>query len=119
MRRIALGLTLAALLGATARAQPAAETGQRNICLYTWQIDHTTVPDSRTILFHMQGGKIWKNTLLNDCTGLKFYGFVYEPSPPNQICGNMQTIRVLRTGAVCLLGPFTPYTPLPKERPAP
>lgn len=119
MKRLIFGAALAALLGVAAQAQPAAKTDadQKNICINTWQIDHTSVPDARTILFHMRGGKIWKNTLVNDCPQLKTYGFIYSPTPPNQICGNMQSIRVIQTGAVCMLGAFTPYTPPPKEKP--
>lgn len=128
MRRIAIGLALAVLLGATAHAEPAtgsgtdgyADTffGKHNICIYTYAIKNTRIPDTHTILFYMQGGKIWKNSLRNDCNGLKFYGFVYRPTPPNVICENLQVIRVLRTASVCTLGAFTPYTPPPKEMPA-
>jgi len=120
MTRLPGAAALAVLLGTAAQGQPAAapDTAAKQVCIYTWQIDHTTVPDSRTILFHMRSGKIWKNSLLGDCFDLKFYGFIYAPAPPDQICGNMQTIRVLRTGSVCLMGAFTPYTPPPKAKPA-
>lgn len=128
MRRIATGLALAVLLGATAQAQPGAGDGKdayggtffgkHNICLYTYAIKNTRIPDTHTILFYMQGGKIWKNTLRNGCNGLKFYGFVYMPTPPNVICENLQVIRVLHFDTVCALGAFTPYTPPPKEEPA-
>ncbi|MBU6442897.1 MAG: hypothetical protein KGR48_03210 [Alphaproteobacteria bacterium] len=106
-------LELAALAG------PAIAAGQasRPVCLRTIQIDHTEVPNSRTILFYMRDGKVWQNTLLNDCVGLKFEGFAYAPTPPDEICDNMQTIHVLRMGTVCMMGAFTPYTP-PKAKPA-
>ncbi len=94
-----------------------AETTAKPVCIHSRDIDHTVVPDSRTILFYMRGGKIWKNTLVNDCVGLKFDGFVYAPTPPDEICDNMQTIRVVRQGSVCMMGAFTPYTP-PKTEPA-
>ncbi|MDE2185092.1 MAG: hypothetical protein KGJ78_18920, partial [Alphaproteobacteria bacterium] len=87
------------------------------VCIRGIDIDHTKVPDSRTILFYMRDGKVWKNTLMNDCAGLKFEGFIYSPTPPDDICDNMQTIRVLRMGTVCMMGAFTPYTP-PKATPA-
>lgn len=117
MRRILLGAALAVLLGATAQAQPAAKTthGHGGMCLNTMNIDHTTTPDNRTILFHMRDGKIWKNTLTSYCSGLRFYGFAYVATPPHQICGNLQSIRVLHSGSVCMLGPFEPYTP-PKKK---
>ncbi|HEX3675210.1 MAG TPA: hypothetical protein VHU87_13135 [Rhizomicrobium sp.] len=77
-------------------------------CLRSMDIDHTSVPDGRTLLFHMKDGHVWKNALMNDCPGLKFNGFIYDASPNGEICGNLQTIRVLHTGSVCMLGPFTP-----------
>jgi len=119
MKRILWGAALAGLLAVPAQAQPdGASQARSQVCLNTQNIDHTTTPDDRTILFYMHGGKIWKNTLRNKCTGLTFEGFAYEPTPPNQICGNMQTIRVIRFGSVCMLGAFEPYTPPPKEKPA-
>jgi hypothetical protein len=85
---------------------PAAPAG--NVCLWTYQIDHTSVPDENTIVFHMIGGKTWVNKLAGPCPGLKFHGFTYVVRGSGEICGNQQSIRVLQTGAVCLLGPFTP-----------
>ena len=119
MKRILLGAALAGVLAASANAQPA-ESGQSKsqVCLNIQDIDHTRTPDNRTILFYMHGGKIWKNRLRNICTGLTFKGFVYEPTPPNHVCGNMQTIRVIEFGSVCMMGAFEPYTPPPKDKPA-
>ena len=120
MARFLAGIAFAGLMAVSTQGLQAAEatTPQPQVCINTMQIDHTTVPDPRTILFYMRGGKIWKNALRNDCIGLKFYGFAYQATPPNQICGNMQTIRVLQIGSVCMLGAFTPYTPS-KAKPAP
>lgn len=119
MKRILMGAALGSLLVGPVQAQPAADgSAKANVCLDITRIDHTTVPDSRTILFYMQDRKIWKNTLRNDCVGLTYYGFAYEPTPPNQICGNLQTIRVVHDGTVCMLGAFEPYTPPPKDKPA-
>jgi len=102
MKHLALAICIAALSMATASAQPAPA------CLRSIDIDRTSVPDARTILFHMKGGQVWKNTLVTDCPELKFNGFLYDASPSGEICGNIQSIRVIRSGAVCLLGPFTP-----------
>ena len=99
-----------AAFAATLCASPA--LGQSgDICIQTNGIDHTSVPDSRTILFHMKDGRVLKNALRNACPELRFNGFEYDASPSGQICGNLQSIRVIRTGAVCLLGPFTPVKP--------
>ena len=102
----AAALTLAAT---AASAQPASVSSSGNVCLKTIQIDRTETPDSRTILFFMKNGSAWKNTLKSDCIGLRQNGFIYGPTPPDQVCGNFQTIRTIETKSVCVLGAFTPY----------
>lgn len=111
-----LGLAaLAGLLATPALAQPQSETSApATVCIDTMRIDHTRTPNNRTILFYMKDGKVWKNTLPQFCSGLAFYGFSYSPTPPHQLCSNMETIRVIHSGSVCMLGAFTPYTP-PKK----
>lgn len=96
----ALGLTSVAQAGDT----PASKG---SVCLRTLDISSTTTPNDKTILFHMRDGKIWRNDLRGTCSGISFNGFAYDVTPPDQICGNMQIIRVLKTHAVCSLGPFT------------
>ncbi len=125
MKLMAITLAGTMLALGMARAEtassPAAPSTSKtdNVCLVTYQIDHTTTPDDDTIVFHMTDGKTWTNKLANHCSGLKFNGFAYDVRGPNQICGNLQSIRVLKTGAVCLLGPFTPGEPKPSPTPAP
>ncbi|HEY1630386.1 MAG TPA: hypothetical protein VGF56_03685 [Rhizomicrobium sp.] len=97
MKRFALAFLLA--------ATPALAD---NVCIRSRDIDRTSVPDDRTVLFHMKGGKVWKSAMMAPCAGLRFHGFVYDASPNGDICGNLQTIRVITTGSVCALGPFTP-----------
>lgn len=80
------------------------------VCLRANEIKNTNSPDPRTILFHMVDGKVWKNTLMNDCNGLQFNGFSYTAAN-DQVCGNMQSIRANQNGNICMLGPFSPYTP--------
>ncbi len=128
MKRIAFGLALAVLLGATAHAEPTgsgmgayggALGSGHPICIRTYRIKDTRTPDTHTILFRMQDGTVWKNTLIESCNGLTYSnGFVYMPTPPQLICENLQLIRVLRTQSVCKLGAFTHYTPPPKEESA-
>lgn len=96
-----------------ANAQPATADKAGQVCIEAHEIDHTHVVDPRTILYYMRDGKIWQNTLKAPCRGLEFHGYedlVHE----DEICSNAQSIRVLVTGQVCLLGAFTPYTPPPK-----
>jgi hypothetical protein len=110
MKPVLLGAIVAPLAIGAAWAQgiaPATPAPQ-TICLDTYRIDHTDVPDESTIVFHMRGGKTWVNKLPVRCSGLRFHGFSYVVRGPNEICGNLQSIRVLETGNYCLLGPFTP-----------
>ena len=107
-------LAAAALLTASARAEDtkAPSATPENVCIRTIDIDTTTTPDDKTILFHMKNGKVWRNALVTNCPTLSVNGFAYSPVPSMEICGSMQSIRVLRTGSVCLLGPFTQDTPV-------
>ncbi len=57
---------------------------------------------------------MWRNTLKNPCPGLRFNGFVYTIRG-DQVCGNMQTIRVLQTQEICMLGPFTKVEKKPQS----
>ena len=75
-------------------------------CLYTYQIDRTRVVDAKTIDFRMRDGTVYRNVLRNSCISLPFNGFVYV-TRVDQICDNLQSIRVLQSHEVCLLGTFT------------
>lgn len=107
MRRILIGAALAALAVGTAQAQPATVMNGTT-CLKTVLVDHTQVVDPVTILYFMKGGEVWKNSLNNPCTTLPHNGYIYMPTPPDNICGNLQRIKVIQTGEVCELGAFTP-----------
>jgi hypothetical protein len=85
-----------------------AQGGQPPVCLRALDIDHTKTPNDRTILFFMKNGNVWSATLKSDCPELHFNGFEYGPTPPDNICANAQTIRVLKSGAVCEIGPLLP-----------
>ena len=78
------------------------------VCLRSTDIDHTKAPNDHTILFYMKDGNVWSTTLRSDCPELRFNGFQYGATPPDNVCANMQTIRVLKSGAVCEIGPLLP-----------
>ena len=82
------------------------ETPGGNVCLKTSMIDTTKVIDAKTLDFRMRDGTVWRNTLRGSCPSLKFNGFVYSTNYP-EICGNLQSIRVLKSQTVCVLGTFT------------
>lgn len=101
---------------ATPTPPPGQPTGQQSgICLPTYYIDHTTIPDDQTILFTMRDGKVWRNTLQHSCPGLAYQGgFTYAISY-DEICANAVDIVVLQQNTRCKLGEFTPET-APKAR---
>lgn len=99
---------LAVLLAIAASSFSAAAAAP--VCLNSYYIDRTTVVDAKTILFRMKNGTVWRNTLRTSCSGLRFNGFAYSLHTL-EICDNLQTIHVLRTGEVCVLGKFTKEPP--------
>lgn len=104
-------------LAAAAIAVGAATTASadRPICLQNILIDHTSVKDSQTLLFHMKNGDVFQNKLRSACPGLNFHGFVMDiRGGIGDVCSNQQTISVLVTHEVCALGEFTPYKAPPK-----
>ncbi|HXC54612.1 MAG TPA: hypothetical protein VNU97_04910 [Rhizomicrobium sp.] len=103
MKKIA---TLAALLG-IGLASVAPAMADAPVCLQNRLIDRTTVVNPKTILFRMKDGKVWRSSLATPCLSLKFNGFIYV-AHTDDICGGSQSIRVLNTNEVCLLGRFTP-----------
>ena len=105
-----------ALIATTALAQsPASQMAPAPLCLHSQDIDHTKAPDDRTVLIYMRSGKIWQSKLRGLCPQISFNGFSYDATPPDDLCPNVQIIRVIRSGAVCAMGPLEPYTPPPKS----
>jgi len=92
-------LVMAFTLATSATAAP--------VCLQSYLIQNTSIPNSHTILFHMKDGTVWRNTLRNSCPDLKWYGFEYDVHGPEEICDNLQSIRIIHTVETCLLGAFT------------
>lgn len=105
MKTFVSALTAAAIAAAAAFPVQAAP-----VCLQSTRIDHTHVQDAQTILFYMKNGDIYANALKNACPGLHFHGFVMNIRGGNDtICSNQQSITVLETHEVCMMGAFTPY----------
>lgn len=111
MKTILLAAAIAGLASAANAqgmgGQPAPANG---VCLWTYNIDHTTTVDPSTVLFHMRNGEVWRNTLKGPCPGLKFHGFTYL-THSEQICSNGVPISVIATHEACSLGVFTPERP--------
>lgn len=97
--------TLAVCVWTGAWAHPTVMT--QPICLDTSQIDSTSIPDNHTIIFRMNNGVRWKNTLQAECPGLWIAGGFDYVISGGTVCANEQRIRVHDMPATCFLGPFT------------
>jgi hypothetical protein len=97
----------------TAAAAPA---NAANICISTRDIlDTQPQNDGKAIMFRMRNGAVWRNDLQGQCPDLRFDGFVWTVRNPDEtVCEHMQSLRVLRSGQICVLGKFTQVTP-PKK----
>jgi len=98
------GLVLAGALAAT----PASA----RVCLNTRDIVGSSSKDGKILDFTMRDGTLYRNHLQGVCTDLKFEGFVWTIRGPEEVCENMQSLRVINSGQVCVLGKFDP--PVPK-----
>lgn len=109
MAGMAILVCAAAQSAGVARAED--KSSGKNVCLWVNRIDHTQVLNDHQILFYEVGGKIWQSNLTVPCRTLTAQdGFSWQSGIP-EICGNLEQIRVLRTGESCLLGAFVPYVP--------
>lgn len=98
----------AALLAMGAATVTPAAAG--SVCLNTFYIQDSHVVDAKTILFKMKDGTVWRNDLRSSCPGLLFHGYTYNVKY-TELCDYGQSIRVLTTGEVCMLGNFTKQAP--------
>ena len=106
---IVLGLVAACCLGGLA-GRPTPAWAAPSACLDSYRIDHTEVPDDGQILFYMRDRSVYQSRIQGGCPGLSIdtRGFTYEPIPGNdEICGNLLTVRLNTTHAVCLVGAIT------------
>jgi hypothetical protein len=90
----------------------AVSTGEAVSCVQLRSIRSTQVHGDSTIDFHMNGGRVYRNTLPNSCPSLGFEErFLYKTSL-SQLC-SVDIITVLQSpglsqGASCGLGKFQP-----------
>ena len=80
-------------------------------CIRTSRISHTKVRDSRTLDFHMRGGRIYRNSLPQDCPGLAFEeSFTYRTSIGRLCSVDYITVNSGSgiNGPSCALGEFQP-----------
>ena len=76
-------------------------------CVSNRDIVNTTPSnDGKLLTLKMRDGRVLVNHLRGICSDLRFNGFVWVLRGTDQICENQQSIRVMRSGQICMLGPF-------------
>jgi hypothetical protein len=83
----------------------------KNMCIDSRDIVSSNSKDGRTMVFKMRDGRTLVNHLQGVCSDLKFNGFVWRlQSGDTQVCENTQSLQVIQSGQVCVLGKFDPAT---------
>jgi hypothetical protein len=59
------------------------------------------------LVITLKNGVVWAGALRGSCPDIRFNGFSWEVAG-GQVCENMQSIRVLRSGQICTLGKLSP-----------
>jgi hypothetical protein len=77
------------------------------ICISIHDIVNSSPQNNGASLdFKMRDGTIWRNTLQGQCPDLKWNGFVWTIPGDTQVCEGGESLRVIHSGEVCLLGKF-------------
>src|SRR5437868_9344421 len=93
---IAAAITLAAISPASAA----------NMCVQSRDIQGTNSKDGKLLTFRMRDGRVLVNHLQGVCSDLRYEGFAWVLHGTEEICENEQSLKVLRSGQVCVLGKF-------------
>jgi len=104
--RSAIAALLLFSIGPAVAQAPAPNPG--HVCLSIREVQRTETPDDRTIVFHMRDGKIWRNTLKQNCPMLRTSPYTQVLHNGDMVCANQQFIHVMQTGNTCTLGEFAP-----------
>ena len=101
-----------AILGTIVSISPALA---KSTCVRTRDIESTTSKDGKTLVFKMRDGSTLVNHLKGICPNLKYDGFSWViRGGIDEVCENQQSLHVLRSGELCLLGKFDQPTNKPK-----
>jgi hypothetical protein len=107
---IAAGLASIGLAGAAISPAQA-------LCVSERDVVSTESKDGKNLIFRMRDGRTLVNHLKGTCNDLKFNGFVWVLHGTNDICENVQSLRVLQSGQVCVLGRFDDVKTAPPKAP--
>lgn len=95
-------MIIAMLLLTAAAATPATA----KMCVQSRDILSTDSKDGKLMTFKMRDGSVLVNHLKGTCTDLRYEGFIWELRGTDDICENQQTLKVIRSGQICMLGKF-------------
>jgi len=84
------------------------------MCVQSRDIQSTNSKDGKLLTFRMKDGRVLVNHLQGVCSDLRFEGFVWVLHGTDDICENQQSLQVIRSGQICILGKFD----VVKDKPA-
>jgi hypothetical protein len=101
---IVMKTVVMALAGLAFAAVPALA---KQVCIDTRNIVSSKSDDGKTMVFKMKDGTTLVNHLQGVCPDLKFEGFSWSlRSGDTEVCENSQSLHVLRSMEICVLGKF-------------
>jgi hypothetical protein len=94
------------------------QSASANVCINVQNIASSTPnKDGTALIFTMRDGKVWRNDLQGKCPDLKFEGFSWTIPIGTEVCEREQSIRVIQSPQICMLGKFTDMTPAKPKQP--
>lgn len=87
----------------------------RNGCIQNYHIKRVNFIDNKTGIMDLSGGRKVKVTLVKACSGIRQDGYVHKPVN-NQFCEG-DTLRIMRSGGVCVVDTLEPYVEPSKAKP--
>lgn len=97
---------LATLISAAAFVAVTAAPASANMCIHQRDIEGTNSKDGKNLTFRMNDGRVLVNHLQGTCSDLRFNGFAWSVPGTDDICEYQQSLRVLQSGQICVLGKF-------------
>jgi hypothetical protein len=95
----------------------AASPASAKMCVQSRDIQGTDSKDGKLLTFRMRDGRVLVNHLQGVCSDLRFEGFEWVLHGTDDICENQQSLKVLRSGQICILGKFDVVKDKPVKAP--
>jgi len=87
------------------------------MCVQSRDIQSTNSKDGKLLTFRMRDGRVFVNHLQGTCSDLRFEGFSWILRGTDDVCENQQSLRVLRSGQICILCKFDVVKDKPVKAP--